>query len=455
MTSDARAMSLRGAQRRSNLIIVWMILSASFCTFFGIEWSSPAQAQQRDETLKIDPEKKITKLKKEEMELAEGIIRDFPNNANALVLMGNVLERHGEAVQALDHFKRAIKLDANRPSVYESIGWFYLHKGQYKEAITHWRKALVINSKLPGMHNNIARALMGLGRQTEAIDELEKDIRISPHSATSHFLLGQLYLQRKEYEKAREHYEKTIAINPDHTNTYYGLFTLYTRLKDSAKAREYMTTFRKLKTEDMKVLKDRNNAFEDLIKMQKGAAETFMRAGQIYEIKKDMQRVEKLLNKAVTLDPKNTTCLHRLAYVYVRTNRAIDALQVYKKIGNIDPEDTFGHLNIGLLSARLKRFADAEKAFLRVIDLAPEASNGYRELAQLYLKTRKNIPKARMLAEKAVTLEPIAVNYFVLSWACDLNGDSKSGLKAITRAIELEPGNMRYKKIYEHIKNKK
>jgi tetratricopeptide (TPR) repeat protein len=112
-------------------------------------------------------------------------------------------------------------------------------------------------------------------------------------------------------------------------------------------------------------------------------------------------------------------------------------------------------LNIGLLSARLKHFADAEKAFLKVIDLAPEASNGYRELAQLYLTIRRNLPQARTLAEKAVALEPIAVNYFVLSWACDVNGDSESGLKAITRAVQLEPGNMRYKKVYEHIKNNK
>ncbi len=460
-------MSLRGAQQRSNLTIArtsrciirlfsaWMILCASLYIFFGADLSSRAHAQQRIETSKVDPEQEIAALKKAEMELAEGIMKDFPNNANALVLMGNVLERHGEAVKALEHFEKAIMLDPNRPSVYESIGWFYLHKGQYEEAITHWRKTLAINSELPGMHNNIARALMGLGRQTDAIKELEMDIHISPQAGTSHFLLGQLYLQRKEYEKAKEHYEKTIAIDPNHTNAYYGLFTLCTRLKNNAKARDYMTTFRKLKAEDMKVLKDRNNAFEDLMKMQKGAAETFMRAGQMYESRKDIQKVEKLLNKAVALDPNNTSCLHRLAYVYVRTNRVIEALQMYKKISDIEPEDTFSHLNIGLLSARLKHFVDAEKAFLRVIDLAPKASNGYRELAQLYLTIRKNLPQARKLAEKAVALEPIAVNYFVLSWACDVNGDSEKGLKAIIRAIELDPGNMRYKKVYEHIKNKK
>ena len=111
-------------------------------------------------------------------------------------------------------------------------------------------------------------------------------------------------------------------------------------------------------------------------------------------------------------------------------------------------------LNIGILSARLKHIDNAEEAFRKVIDLRPESSTGYRELAQSYLRTGRALPQARALAEKAVALEPIAVNYFVLSWACDMNGDSANGLEAIEHAIQLEPGNSKYKKIYEHIKNK-
>ncbi|MEJ2703950.1 MAG: tetratricopeptide repeat protein [Sedimentisphaerales bacterium] len=270
----------------------------------------------------------------------------------------------------------------------------------------------------------------------------------------SFFLLGQLYSQRQEYEKARRSYEQAIAIQPKYTSAYYGLFTLCSKMKDKAKAREYVATFRKLKAEDMKVLKDRNKAFDDLVKMRKEAAETFMRAGQMYGAKGDGQRAEKLLTRATALDPNNTECLNRLAYLYLTTNRVAGALQIYKRIGDIAPDDLFCHLNIGVLSARLKRFADAERAFRKVIELAPESSNGYRELAQLYLTTGRNLPQARKLAEKAVALEPVAVNYFVLSWACDVSGDSENGLKAIEHAIQLEPDNTKYKNVYEHIKNK-
>jgi len=106
---------------------------------------------------------------------------------------------------------------------------------------------------------------------------------------------------------------------------------------------------------------------------------------------------------------------------------------------------------IGILSAHLKRFDDAEEAFRTMITLAPQKPDGYRELARLYLKTGQKLPQARQLAEKALTLEATAANYFVLSWACYANGDIANALPAIKRAIKLDPGNQQYPRLYKQI----
>jgi tetratricopeptide (TPR) repeat protein len=89
-----------------------------------------------------------------------------------------------------------------------------------------------------------------------------------------------------------------------------------------------------------------------------------------------------------------------------------------------------------------------------MITLAPQKSDGYRELARLYLKTGEKLPQARQLAEKAVTLDAIATNYFVLSWACYTNGDTANALPAIKRAIELDPGNQQYLLLYKQIQQR-
>jgi len=368
--------------------------------------------------------------------------------------MGNVWERHGNAIKAMEFFNKVLEKDPKRADVYKGIGWFYMNKEQYEQAISYWQTALENDPNIPGVHNSIALALMGQNKQSEAVEELERDIKLSPRSTFSYFLLGQLYLRQKDYEKSKSNYEKAIEIDPDYTNAYYGLFTLYTRLKQRDKAKKYMATFKKLKTEDMKVLKDRNKAVDDLIAMQKGAAETYLLAGQMYQAGKNFQKAEELLKRAATLDPNNILSLERLASLYLTSNRMTDAISLYGKISEINPKDPLCRLNIGILSVRLKQMDKAEKAFREVIEIAPGLSGGYRELAQLYLRTGKGFPEARELAEKAVAIEPTALNYFVLCWACDMNGDSENAIKAILRAIQLEPANLKYRNVYEHIKSR-
>jgi superkiller protein 3 len=401
-----------------------------------------------------NPEQEIAVLKKEELELAEMLVKDFPDNVNAIMLMGNLWERHGDATKALQYFKKVLERDPKRADVYKGIGWFFMHKEQYEQAIENWQKALEIDPNIPDLHNNIALALMGQNKQIEAIEELEKDIKISPGSSFSYFLLGQIYLSQEEYEKARDNYEKAVEIQPNYTNAYYSLFTLSAKLNQQDKAKEYMAVFKKLKAEDMKILKDRNEAVDDLMDMRKGAVGTYLLAGQMYQAGGNFQKAEEILNKATILDPNNILCLERLASLYLTSNRLTDAIPLYIKISEINPKDPLSHLNIGILSMRLKQLDIAEKAFRKVIEVAPGLSAGYCELAQLYLKTGRGFPEARELAEKAVALEPTALNYFVLCWACDMNGDTETAIKAIIRAIQLEPTSLKYRNVYEHIKSR-
>jgi superkiller protein 3 len=436
----------------------YLFQSAAFSQSDEKPQTTVTASNSNEQNKSTDPaaksEQEIAALKKEELELAETLMKDFPDSVNAIMLMGNLWERHGDATKAMEYFNKVLEQDPNRPDVYKGIGWFFMNKEQYEQAIEYWQKALEIDPNIPDLHNNIALAVMGQNKQNEAIEELEKDIKISPRSSFSYFLLGQLYLQQNEYEKAGKNYEKAIEIQPNYTNAYYGLFTLSSRLKQQDKAKEYMAVFKKLKAEDMKVLKDHNKGIDDLIDMRKGAAETYLLAGQMYQAGGNVQRAEEILNKATTLDPNNILCLERLASLYLTSNRLTDAIRLYGKISEINPKDPLCYLNIGIISMRLKQLDNAEKAYRKVIEVAPGSSAGYCELAQLYLRTGRGFPEARELAEKAVAMEPTALNYFVLCWACDMNGDSENALKAIIKAIQLEPANLKYRNVYEHIKSR-
>ncbi|MHC4889194.1 MAG: tetratricopeptide repeat protein, partial [Planctomycetota bacterium] len=382
----------------------------------------------------LTEEEKIAVLKKEEMQLAQQLLRDFSENDATLALVGSIYGQHGNNTEAVKFLNKALELNPNRPDVYDALGWVAFFKGAYEEAITCWNRALKIDSRQPGLRSSIAFALMVLGRQTEAIEQLEKNIQIFPRSVYSHFLLGQAYLQQTEYKNAKKHYEVAVELDQNYVDAYYGLFTTCSRLKQQDKAYEYMAVFKKLKAEERKDLKGRKVAFDDVIAVRQTMAENRILAARIYQAGGQLDKTEELLQKAITLDPENPKCLAELAGLYSMMNRPTEALKMYKRISEIEPQNPACFLNIGVISATLKRFDDAEEALREVIKLAPEDSSGYCELALLYLGMKRSYREARKLAEKAVKLEKTAANYYVLTRACEMNSDRTNALKAAEQA---------------------
>lgn len=436
--------------------IFGVIACVAIAGFWGMKSFLSSTEQPEPSTLpsKLTPKQEIDALKKEELELSEQLIREFPNSEVSLVLMGNVHRKHGNSVEAVKCWEKALVLNPKRPDAYNGMGWIAIEKGEYEKAIAFWRKALEINPEMPGVHNSIAQALMALGKYSEIIEEAEEELKISPQSCLSYFLLGQGYLKQNEYDKAKKYYETAIELEPNNMNAYYGLFTACSRLKLQDKAKEYMATFKELKAKDRRVLMDRNKAFDDLVTIRKGVAGTYGDVEQLYRKKGDLQEAEELLERAITLDPENTEYLIELASLFQKRNRLPDALMMYEKVREMEPDNMINHMNIGVVSMQLKQFTNAEKAFQTAITLAPTFSGGYRELARLYLKTGTKFPEALKIAEKAVALEEIAANYFILSWAYDKNGDVASARSALKRATELDPGNLEYRRMYELIQKR-
>jgi len=456
---------LTARRRAVRVLVVAVFVCVATAGFFSLRFllrtdeepqktERPSNSTERPVSPVLTTEQEIAALKKEELELAEKLMSDFLGNENSLMIMGNVWHRHGNAVEALKFYKRVLKINPKRADVYAVMGQVSLTKGEFEEAIGYWRKALNIQPQLPDVLSNIGHALMMLGRHDEAIVEFEKAIQIPPNSSLTYFLLGQTYLLKKEYEKAKENYELAININPEYANAYYGLATVCAKLGNSDKGKGYSEKFKKLKAESRKDLKGRKIRYDDFVETQKLAALTYIEAGQMYRGGGKLHKAEELLKQAAGLDPENVACLLELASLYRENGQPLKALQMHKKTSEIEPDNALYRFGIGILSAKLKLFDDAEEAFRKVITLAPQQSAGYRELALLYLKIGEKLPQAMQLAEKAVALEATAANYFVLSWACVKNGDNAKAFPAIKRAVELEPGNTQYLRLYKLIQQR-
>jgi tetratricopeptide (TPR) repeat protein len=414
----------------------------------------PTSSQASPKKAEPTPEEKAAALKEQELRLAEQLIQEFPDSEEPLVLLGDVHRRRGNIDQSVGLWEKALQKNPNRSDVYDRLAKLAYETDEYEKAIGLWRKALEIDPAMPRAHADIAKALMALGRYEESIPEIREEIRLSPETAGCYCLLGQACQHCQCYEEARQSYEKAVELQPNYTNVHYGLYTLYTRLKDSDKAQQHLAEFKKCKERDDQEVRRRDRARTDVNLFSKGLARVCAGAHELYRKAGDGAKMEAMLRQAVDLDPNNIPSIEKLVAVYRVTNRIPEALALCRRIERIDPNNTPCQLNIARLSTLLRRFEDAEKAIQKVIALLPDHYSGYQELARLYLMSNANLPRARELAQKAVELEPRADNYFVLGWACDVNGDPGSAMVAIEKAMALAPDNPQYAQVYQQIKKK-
>jgi len=377
----------------------------------------------------------------EQLQAAEKLLAEFPDNDDVVYLAGLVRDEQGDSDAAMKLWARSLELDATRADAHESLGYALLLRDDYEQAEKHLRAALAIDPALLGARVRLATAVSHQGRMREVISILGVTNSLS---AEAHRLMGEAYQHLLEYENAKASYEAAIRLKPDFMEAYYGLSRTCGQLGDRERSRALLEKFSALKKASDDEGRSWRANFSPLRVAKKSVAQTHTDVGRVYLKQGRAREAEELWLKAAALDSSNTLCRLQLAVLYQQTRKDRDALRCYEEVANIDPTDGLVQLNLGRVSMRLNQTERAERAFKEVIKLEPKRPEGHSALAQLYLRTTRNLPQARELAQTAVALGPEAPNFVLLSRTCAANGDRASALAAIDKAIELEPTNEEY-----------
>jgi tetratricopeptide (TPR) repeat protein len=393
----------------------------------------------------------VAALRAASVKLGQRLVSDFPRQAEPYILLGNTYRQLGQSAQAVDSWHKALTIDAQRADVYTYLAILAEEKGDAELALGHWKKLLSLRPNLPGLRDSLANTLMSMNQWENAIEVLQEEMQLSPQSARTHYLLGRAYSQQNRFTEAATHYEKTIALDPNWTGAYYELATALMRSGQRETAQHYRRVFRGRKQQDKEGASYGYTDQEDLLKAKQTLAGLCAGAADLYQTIRQDEMVLALLKRVVTLDPNNLGVRKRLAARYQALGRLPEALSECEQISRLTPDDHICQMLIGSLSLRMGDYTRAESAYQKMIALAPKLSTGYHELAKIYLKTRKNLSQAQILAQKAVHLDPTAGNYYMLGLAYHENSDKSSAINALKRALQLDPGNQTYQSTYDQI----
>lgn len=176
--------------------------------------------------------------------------------------------------------------------------------------------------------------------------------------------------------------------------------------------------------------------------------------------------------QAAELEPDNLTFLKNLAdFNYVELGRVEEALQLYNRVLAIEPQDLETLLIIGHICVALQNFEDAKNFYNRALAVEPwneeigqfiaavdtqsreavglaaaaSPQNLYRE-AQTHVE-QGDAEQARTQLESLVAAYPAyALAYNDLGVLYYQAGEKEKSLEAYQQAVDLEPGNLTFKK---------
>jgi len=213
----------------------------------------------------------------------------------------------------------------NSATYWNSFGLACYESGKYKDAIDAYKRAIKVDPDYTYAHLNLGVAYLKSHMQTNAVQALKRLIRIDPEDAMGHYNLGIAYYESGKYKDAIETFKQAIRINPDFVDANYNLGKAYDR------AGRY---------------KDAIGAYKQAIKVDPDYTDAHLNLGVAY-LKSHMQKdAIEALKRLIRIDPDNSDAHLNLSLAYLLLNDRGSAIEQYKILKTLDSEKADGLFNV-------------------------------------------------------------------------------------------------------------
>ena len=252
--------------------------------------------------------------------------------------------------------------------------------------------------------------------------QAERAHRTANTEAYNEYLLGrQFYNQRSDegFRRALIAYRKAIALDPGYAAAYAGLAMSEALLADSSG--------------DAATAQQAAAHAESAVMLAPDLADCYAARGFVrYYRSWDWSGAEADFNKALALDPADSTVQVRYGGLLVALGRLNEAIAATKKATGLDPLSTLSWGRLGRYYIAARQFAAAHDAIRRALEIQPEFAAGHSALGTLLLlegKAAEALETFRQVSTESSRLSGIAIAEHTL-------GHSEESQRALDELID-------------------
>ncbi|XP_059701863.1 protein O-mannosyl-transferase TMTC1 [Haemorhous mexicanus] len=345
-------------------------------------------------------------------------VKTLPHNAKVHYNYANFLKDQGRSVEAIYHYKTALKLYPRHASALNNLGTL---TKDVVEAKDYYRRALQLNPQHNRALFNLGNLLKSQGKKEEAVILLRDSIKYGPEFADAYSSLASLLAEQERLKEAEEVYKAGIENCPESSDLHnnYGVF-----LVDTGSPERAMSHYRQA----ILLSPAHHVAMVNLGRLHRSL-------GQNKEAEVWYKRALKVSRKAEILSP--------LGALYYNTGRYEEALQVYREAAALQPSSKDTRLALAQVLAMMGRTKEAEKMTNHILNEDAECLECYRLLSAIYSK-QELYAKALEAIEKALQLKPkdpkvISELFFTKGNQLREQNLLDKAFESYKRAVELNP----------------
>ncbi|MFB9244017.1 tetratricopeptide repeat protein [Massilia antarctica] len=318
------------------------------------------------------------------LDQAEALYRKLDGRADALHLLGLLLQQRGRHQEAIDVLGRAIDKAPANPAYYFAL-------------------------------DASCRALHLLPELQASYERL---LQLAPDNAEAHLQLGHALRDGGQFPNALGSYLAVLALQPDHAEAY-------SNLGDTLKL--------------MGNLDEAQVCYTRALELQPGFAEVHNNLGELYQQQAQWDLSAAHFEAAIGQRPDLAAAHYNLGVTCQAQGALEDALACYRRALAIDPRLVQPYNNMGIVLKELGRLDEAVLAYQGALALAPDFAEALNNLGAALLE-QKQVDQAIERFQHAVTARPdYAEAYCNLGIAYKAAYRHEEALICFQNAVHLKP----------------
>ena len=347
----------------------------------------------------------------------ETIVKYFPEDATSWFYLACCYDYQEDYLHAVSAYEKVIALREDYTEAYKCLCVIYVKQHNEDKAIELGKKILEKVQDDYTLYYVVGTAYMSTKRFEESVYYLEKALELKPDHAQLYNNLGTSYITIGNLDKAIENFHKATELDPDNAITYFNIGSILQMKNDHEKACEYFEKAYTLEGNDsfltaLALSEVKLERWDSAIKHYKTLVthhpekQTYQyNLACCFEQKGEYTFAIGILARLVALNPKSASMSKKLANLFLKIDRPLQAKELYEKIivqGNVSFETYYEFANICIMTDDMDK---AEKILKKVGELNPEYAPAHKDLGVIYL-TRRLFDYAKDEFEKAIELAP-------------------------------------------------